>query len=95
MLSFNKSAIEDKITELAYQLHLSNPSFDGFMTWLKDFTQQLSLPKNLHAIGIDARDSRLIGELAVQDPSAGGNPVQLSEAEYASIFINAVEGNLS
>jgi len=34
------------------------------------------------------------GEMAAADPSAAGNPVQLSATQYSSLFKAAVQGNL-
>ncbi len=93
VLSYNRDAIIDKIAQVAYHLRLEQCSFEGFMQWLGEFSQQLNIPKSLKAIGIDCHDSRMIGEQAFADPSASGNPSKLNAGEYASIFINAVEGN--
>lgn len=93
VLHYNRDAINDKIADVAYHLRLEQTSFNGFMAWLGDFCEQLQIPKTLKDIGIDCHESRIIGEQAAVDPSASGNPVELTEAEYASIFINAVEGH--
>jgi alcohol dehydrogenase class IV len=95
VLRANRAHIEVKIAEVAYHLRLENPTFDGFMCWLTDFSQQLSIPKNLSDIGISAEKHQMIGEQAVLDPCASGNPVALNASEYASIFVKAVEGDLS
>lgn len=93
VLHYNRTAIEDKIAVIAYHLRLADASYSGFMQWLADFSQQLKIPKCLKDIGISPHESRIIGEQAAQDPSAAGNPTPLSADEYASIFINAVEGH--
>jgi alcohol dehydrogenase class IV len=92
VLEHNRPVIEDKIAEIAYQLRLPDISFECFMNWLTVFAEQLNIPRTLRDIGIDAEQAQLIGEQAVLDPSAAGNPVKLSAAQYAEIFINAVEG---
>ncbi|MCJ8272240.1 MAG: iron-containing alcohol dehydrogenase, partial [Psychrosphaera sp.] len=95
VLKANRAHIEIRIAKIAYHLRLEDPTFDGFMAWLTDFSQQLSIPENLGKIGISAEKHQMIGEQAALDPSASGNPVALSAAQYASIFVNAVEGNFS
>lgn len=88
----NRPAIEGKIAEISHHLHLKNPTFDGFMLWLADFKQQLKVPTSLSEIGIGTEQQVFIGEQAVLDPSAGGNPIELNAEDYAAIFVNAVNG---
>ena len=95
VLRANRAHIEIQIAEIAYHLRLEDPTFDGFMAWLTDFSRQLSIPENLGDIGISAEKHQMIGEQAVLDPSASGNPVTLNASQYAKIFVNAVEGNFS
>ena len=35
-----------------------------------------------------------IAEMAVEDPSSGGNPIRFTTEEYREIFLNAVRGKL-
>jgi alcohol dehydrogenase class IV len=92
VLERNRAVIEDKIAEISHHLHLNSPSFDGFIHWLGTFSQQLGIPATLNDIGISDKQHVLIGEKAVQDPSAGGNPIALNAQDYAAIFVNAVNG---
>ena len=64
------------------------------MHWLLAFRTQLAIPEHLQAIGISADQADRIGELAVQDPSAGGNPIPFTARQYRDIFVKAVEGEL-
>lgn len=90
----NKSAIEEKIKHVAHYLELDDVSFNGFMDWVIKFRRGLNIPNDLAAIGIDLMKKELIGQLAVQDSCASGNPIQFSEDEYSAIFQCAVEGDL-
>jgi alcohol dehydrogenase class IV len=92
VLTRNRSAIDSKISEVAYHLRLPDHSFDGFMHWLGDFSRQLGIPASLSAIGINAQQQQFIGEQAALDPSASGNPIALSASDYSAIFIDAVKG---
>jgi len=47
---------------------------------------QLKIPHSLSDIGIDLEQSKKIGEMALSDPIAGGNPLQLSSDDYSRIF---------
>ena len=93
VLRRNRPAIEDKLANVAHHLRLLDVSFDGFLAWLSDFSNQLNIPKTLADIGINADKQAIIGEEAFKDPSAGGNPIALTVDDYAEIFRNAVEGN--
>ncbi len=90
----NKSAIEAKLAHVARCLELSDPSFSGFMNWMLEFRAALNIPADLSAIGIGVEKSALIGQMAAQDPSAGGNPIAYTPERYAEIFVNAVNGDL-
>lgn len=92
VLRKNRPAIESKIAEIAYYLKIEQANFDGFMAWLQDFNHQLEIPTNLAQIGIDDQQAAKIGQQAQQDPSAGGNPIQLTAQEYQTLFQQAVNG---
>lgn len=92
VLRYNRLAIEPKIAEIAYHLRLDDASFDGFITWLSDFTTTLNIPRTLTDIGITEEKQQLIGEQAALDPSAAGNPIALTAQQYSTIFVAAVTG---
>ncbi|SES71646.1 hypothetical protein SAMN05216326_102128 [Nitrosomonas marina] len=94
ILKANQAAIENRIVRLARFLALDTNSFKGFMDWVLALRDQLGIPHNLSAIGIDTSQADRIGEMAVADPSASGNPVGLSAERYSAIFIDAVNGRL-
>jgi len=86
VLERNRTAIEDKMKHLACCLELEDISFDGVLAFIKDLRQKLDIPDKLQAIGIDDQQTQLIGQMAKADPSAGGNPINLSEQDYADLF---------
>lgn len=94
VLKVNRVAIEARITHVARCLELDDICFDGFFHWLLAFRSELAIPDHLQAIGITTEQAQQIGELAVQDPSAAGNPIPLTAAQYSNIFIKAVNGDL-
>jgi len=91
----NRSAIENKVKHIANFLTLKNNSFDEFFNWVLEFRNKLGIEDNLKLIGINTDKSELIGQLASKDPSAFGNPLNLTAKQYSEIFENAVKGNLS
>lgn len=90
----NKEAIEKKLTDIARYLNLDDASFMGFLNWLLQFRESLGIPHTLAAVNIDDSQADGIGIAAKQDPSDGGNPLILSEQDYAAIFRAAVQGKL-
>jgi alcohol dehydrogenase class IV len=93
VLKANQSAIDVRIGRLARYLELE-PDFDAFLNWVLSLREQISIPHALSAI--IPEDSRLseIGEMAVVDPSAGGNPILHDANTYAEIARSAYNGNL-
>ncbi len=94
VLHANRSAIEEKLQRLSRYLGLANAGVDGFINWVIELRALIGTPHRLADIGIDEKDSEIIAEMAVADPSAGGNPIDFSAAEYQQIFRNAVRGQL-
>ncbi|WP_169546016.1 iron-containing alcohol dehydrogenase [Sneathiella aquimaris] len=91
----NRSVIEDRMSRLAAYVGLENASFDGVLNWVLDLRQELKIPNDLGALNIDDAKADLVGRMATEDPSAGGNPIQLSADEYKDVFLKAVKGDLS
>ena len=94
VLKLNRKAIETRVTRLACYLALKNPSFDSFLQWVLDLREQVGIPNDLSGIGIPEKDLALIGTMASEDPSAGGNPITLSPAQYTDLCRNALHGTL-
>lgn len=90
----NRSAIESKTIELCAVLNIEK-GFDDFFEWVLYFREMLGIPNTLADIGLNTDRAAEIGKLALADPSAGGNPINFSAAEYQQIFENAVTGKLT
>ena len=90
----NRPTIEQKMERLARFLGLSGHGFDAVLSWVLKLRQTLGIPESLAAIEITAKDAAKIGVMAMNDPSAGGNPIQLSAQEYEDILRAAVNGTL-
>ena len=95
VLKANRVEIEERIERLSRYLNLADSSFDGFMNWVLDMRKKLEIPHSLSLINIDEKEAILIGEMSAIDPSAGGNPIEFSQAQYSKIFIAAVNGQLN
>ncbi len=94
VLKANQNEIEQRLDRLTRYMGLAETGFDGFMAWVLALREQLGIPHTLAGIGIDETQAETVGKMAVEDPSAGGNPVSFSAGQYQQIFVNAVKGDL-
>ena len=95
VLVANRQVIEPRIIYLARSVDIPNASFDSFFDWVLELRETVSIPQNLEDLGIDDNQADLIGKMAEVDPSAGTNPILFDASQYQSIFMNALNGNLS
>jgi alcohol dehydrogenase class IV len=95
VMTFNRSAIEEKTEVIARVLNLPAPGFDGFFDWVLKMRRDLGIPHTLAGLGVSADNAAIIGREAAIDPSAGGNPIPLDAAQLERIFRAAVDGNLA
>ncbi|KRA96771.1 alcohol dehydrogenase [Devosia sp. Root685] len=91
VLVANKSAIEGKIARLAAYIGLA-PSFDAFLHAVIGLRLRLEVPHTLKEFGVDGAQRDKIGDMAIVDPTAGGNPVELTKERALMIFDRALEG---
>ncbi len=94
VLKANRTEIEQRITQLTAYIGLAETGFDAFLTWVLELRAQLGIPHTLAEIDINSEQAELIGKMAVEDPSAGGNPISFNAEQYQQIFIDAVNGKL-
>lgn len=96
VLAFNRPAIEDRIARLAAYLGIRG-GFDGFAKAVLKLRRQLKVPHTLpdliKGLSMDGRRRQLIADMAVVDPTAGGNPVKLTKKAAMSLLDNAMSGS--
>jgi alcohol dehydrogenase class IV len=92
VLSFNRKAIDARITRLAAWLGLANPGFEAFLEFVLALRRDLGVPHTLAELGVDDSKAGLIATMAAADPSAGGNPVEFHAAAAATVFAAATRG---
>ncbi len=93
VLKANRSAIEDIIADAARYLDIAG-GYKGFVDWVLELRTTIASPHTLQDIGIGDDKMDVIAAAAIEDPSAGGNPIALTQAQYAEIGCNAVAGTL-
>lgn len=77
VLRFNRAAIEERITQAAAYLDIEG-GFDGFYDFVGELNAELGIPASLTALGVVNPDLEALTASALQDPSTGGNPVEMT-----------------
>ena len=95
VLTFNKNVIEKKIIKICDYLELKDRSFDGFINWVSVLRKKLNIPHKLSEV-IKEKDLQLdrLSKMALDDPSTGGNPKKLTEADMKIMYQYSMSGTL-
>ena len=95
VLTFNKKVIEKKIIKICDYLELKDRSFDGFINWVLVLRKKLNIPHKLSEV-IKEKDLQLdrLSKMALDDPSTGGNPKKLTEADMKTMYQHSMSGTL-
>ncbi len=91
VLKANRAAIEARIVRLSAYCGLA-PSFDAFVAAILELRRRLGVPHTLADLKVDGTRREQIGDMAVVDPTAGGNPVELTRDRALEIFDAALAG---
>ena len=90
VLEANREAIEERIGRLAAWLGIAG-GFDGFLGWIRAIRAELAVPGTLTAFGVPRDGFDKIVAMAIEDPTAGGNPLPLTP-ELAALMLDASFG---
>jgi len=85
VLEFNRHAIEDRITAAAAYLGIEG-GFAGFHDAIMELRAKLAIPANLSAMGVQYGDLDMLTEMALEDPSCGGNPIPMTRENTRALF---------
>ena len=85
VLDFNRPAVEDRLTRASAYLGIAG-GFDGFRAKVMDLRAELSIPENLGAMGVEEARLDELTEMALEDPSCGGNPIEMTAANTRALF---------
>ena len=94
VLERNREAIEEKIIRIAKYLSLENSTFEGFIKWILELRKELQIPHTLKELINDDSKLEKMSELALKDPSTGGNPIPLSQKDFLALYKNSYDGKL-
>ena len=91
VLRMNRPAIEERIAAAAAYLGIPG-GFDGFYGFVMDLRAELSIPANLAAMGVGTDRIDEMTAMALEDPSAGGNPVEMTAENTRALFEDCISG---
>ncbi|MFB9224581.1 iron-containing alcohol dehydrogenase [Paracoccus cavernae] len=85
VLDFNRPAIETLLGRAADYLGIKG-GFDGFRARVIDLRAELGIPQNLSAMGVERARLDELTEMALEDPSCGGNPIEMTRDNTRALF---------
>ncbi len=85
VLDFNRQAIEARIEAAAAYLGIAG-GFAGFHERVMELRAALNIPANLSAMGVQYADLDRLTDMALEDPSCGGNPVEMTRENTRALF---------
>lgn len=96
VLVFNRAALTDEMRVLARALGRSGDGVDAVLGWLLELRADLGIPHTLGELGVPEDAITELAKLALEDPSAAGNPVPLTvdrlERLLAASFRGEIDG---
>jgi alcohol dehydrogenase len=93
VLLFNRTAIESRMAYLACALNLPGENFDAVMKWLLVFRKGLFIPGTLADLKVPESDVDRLSDMAMRDPSTGGNPVEMTTDGFKKLIRMAIRGD--
>jgi alcohol dehydrogenase class IV len=94
VLHLNRDAIADKMTRLAAFLGLPDPGFDALFRWALELRGDAGIPHTLAELGVQKEDVPALAKNAALDPTAGTNPVPLTEDILSFLITTALNGEV-
>jgi alcohol dehydrogenase len=85
VLRMNRPAIEEQIARAAAYMGISG-GFDGFYDYVLKLRADLGVPDRLAELGVGRDRIDEMTAMALEDPSAGGNPVKMTSENTKALF---------
>ncbi|WP_237064083.1 iron-containing alcohol dehydrogenase [Microbulbifer zhoushanensis] len=92
VLQANRDALEAPMERLARYLDLPQAGFAGVLNWILALRAEIGIPHSLEEIGIGTDQVEQVGNMAVADAAAAGNPLEFDAAGYSAILERALRG---
>jgi alcohol dehydrogenase class IV len=85
VLDFNREVVEDRLGRAADYLGIKG-GFDGFRARVMELRAMFGIPAGLAAMGVKEADLDRLTAMALVDPTAGGNPKEMTPANTRALF---------
>ncbi|MDX1466042.1 MAG: iron-containing alcohol dehydrogenase [Halomonas sp.] len=85
VLDFNAEAIRERFDSAAAYLGIEG-GFDGFRAFVQELNDRMGIPRTLSELGATPERIDELAEMAIRDPSCGGNPVTLTVEDLRTLF---------
>ena len=85
VLRFNREAVTEPLARAAAYLGLAG-GYEGFCEFVSAQNAALGIPATLTELGVTAPDLDALTAAALEDPSAGGNPVKMTAEATRKLF---------
>ena len=92
VLMFNRSAIQNRMADLACYLALPQPSFKAVVDWTLALRERFDIPHAATALDVEAHRLDELAAMAAVDPTARSNPVPADAAAMRRIYEAAMAG---
>jgi len=94
VLTFNKDLIKNRIISICDYLNLDK-NFESFLKWILELRKELNIPHKLsEVIEIKKIDLDKLSEMAFNDPSTSGNPMELKKEDLKIMYEYSLKGKL-
>ena len=89
VLNYNRSTIEEKFIRLANFLDIKN-GFEGIVDWIIELKKDMEIPETLKDMGVNEGDENKLAPLALEDPSTGANPLEMTVERFQELILNCI-----
>ncbi|MCB6178446.1 iron-containing alcohol dehydrogenase [Rhodobacter sp. Har01] len=85
VLDFNRKEIKDRLAAAAAYCGIKG-GYKGFRARIMGLRDELDIPANLTKLGVTDPDLDMLTEMALEDPSCGGNPVKMTKKNTRKLY---------
>ncbi len=89
VLAFNRVAVEERLDRAAAYLGIEG-GYEGFCARVLELRKMLGIPDRLSEMGVGTDRIDELTEMALEDPSVGGNPVEMNLQNTKALFIETI-----
>ncbi len=91
VLDFNRPAIQLKFERCSKYINVDG-GLDGIIKWINNLKKEMNIPHSLSDMGVKLGDEENLSKLAFEDPSTGGNPIQMSVDKFKDLIKICIVG---